>query len=791
MRGPFSTLYGSQALGGVVQILTGGPRGLHATIEGGSDDYRRGAVSGGFERGAFRFDAAGHVRRGEGSRLDNDFYDGEEATARGEWTVRPGGPGADGTLGIGLVARASHAEIGLPFDFADGPAPNRVQERDTAQLAVPVRWAPGGEDGRWRVDGRLGHTTTDLSLRDPDNPFDESDTDAERISGRLVVTRHFDLASGAGDGRSSWVAVGADWQEEEVTDANSFLDFDRSRATRAAFGELFLGSGPWTVDLGVRHDDDEAFGGETTVKAAGSWRLGRGVRLRGGYGEGFRAPSLGDLYYPGFGNPDLRPETSESWEVGADWRPGTNGPWSLSLVGFSNDFENLIVFDFVSGLPQNVGRSRARGVEAAVAYERPAFAGRLSATWQDAEDRTTGEPLLRRPDESAEALLTWRPLWAGERDWTLHAGGRYVGERADFGRDLPSHTVVDLAASYRWTDRLAPRVRLENALDEDYEEVAGFPAPERTWVVGLATRPVRRLPGLRALPPLAAALLLACWAGWGCGGDAPPDRPAADPQRIVTLAPNLTEIAFELGLGDRVVGVSQYALWPPEAAERPRLGGLFDPNLERTVALEPDLAIVLPSQEEVARHLEGVGVPSLTVGIETLDDLEAAVRAIAERCGVPEAGKELAERLRRELAPRPVPGAPPAVVVLDRDAQGSNDGAGGLLVAGPGDLLPGAAGAAGLGEPVRGRAAPLPDGRPGGAAGARAPGDRRDPLEAARRRRPGAAGRGVAPVPEPAGGPDRRRLPGGRPVGPDPRPPDAEALRRAGRGAAPGGGFRP
>lgn len=192
---------------------------------------------------------------------------------------------------------------------------------------------------------------------------------------------------------------------------------------------------------------------------------------------------------------------------------------------------------------------------------------------------------------------------------------------------------------------------------------------------------------MRRFPAPAAVLLAAALLFGGCGGDAVPSGPETAPERIVTLAPNLTEIAFELGLGDRVVGVSEYVSWPPEADALPRLGGLFDPNLERMVTLEPDLVLLLPSQEEVARHLDAVGVPSLTVGIETVDDLSAAVRVIAERCGVPEAGEALAGRLARELAPRPIPGAPPAVIVLDRDITAGQ----GLLVAGPGtfyqDLL--------------------------------------------------------------------------------------------------------
>ncbi len=485
-RGPFSALYGSHAIGGVVQVLTGGPPGARVTVEGGSDDYRRAAASGGFERGAFRFDVAGHARRGEG-RLDNDFFDGEEATARAHWTVENAWGPAAGTLGVGLVARANHAEIGLPYDFAEAPAPERVQERETGQLAVPVSWV--SESGRWDVDAQVGHTRTDLALRDPGNPFDESETDADRTAGRLVVTRRFALPGTEGSD-SSWAAVGGDWEREEVTAVTSFgtpLD-GRSQSNRSAFGELFLRSGRWIADVGLRHDDHEAFGGETTFKASGSVAIAPALRLRGGYGEGFRAPSLGDLYYPGFGNPDLQPETSESYELGADWTPEAagEGRWRLSLVGFATDFEDLIVFDFVSFLPQNVGRARSRGVEAAVGYSRPAVAARVSATWQDAEDLDTGEPLLRRPEQSASAVVTWRPGIAAARDWTFDAAGRYVGARADFGRDLPSHTVVDLAAAYRWTEHLQPRVRLENALDEEYEEVAGFPAPERTWVIGLA-----------------------------------------------------------------------------------------------------------------------------------------------------------------------------------------------------------------------------------------------------------------------------------------------------------------
>jgi vitamin B12 transporter len=481
VRGPYSALYGSQAIGGVVQVLTAAEPGASLSFEGGSRDYLRGAATAGFEAGRVHVDVAGHVRRGDG-RLDNDGFDSEEATTRALWTLRPGSS-------VGLVARANRSEVGLPFDFTGAPAPDRRQERDSLQLAVPFHW----QAGRWGVEAQAGHTFVDLSLRDPGDPFSESDTEAERTSARVVLTRHLGGRFAGADEPGSWAAAGVDWQGEEVTDSSAFgINLDgKSQSTRSAFGELFLRAGAWSVDVGLRHDDHDAFGGETSLKLGTSVALSDGLHLRASYGEGFRAPSIGDLYFPGFGNPDLRPETSESWELGADWRPGAagaaSGRWLLSAAAFHTDLDALIVFDFVRSIPLNLGRARSQGIEASLGYAAPGLTGRLSATYQDTEDRETGEPLLRRPDWSGELVATWRPAWLSGGAWTFNGVAHYEGDRVDFGGiDLPSYQVLDLAVAYQWTPHLAPRVRVENVLDEDYEEVAGFPAPGRAYVAGLS-----------------------------------------------------------------------------------------------------------------------------------------------------------------------------------------------------------------------------------------------------------------------------------------------------------------
>ena len=162
--------------------------------------------------------------------------------------------------------------------------------------------------------------------------------------------------------------------------------------------------------------------------------------------------------------------------------------------------------------------------------------------------------------------------------------------------------------------------------------------------------------------PLLALLLLA---GLACGGRSQVGDPAGG-RRIVSLAPSITETVFALGLGDRVVGVDDYSTWPAETASLPALGGLFDPNLEAIVALEPDLAIVLPSQSDLGARLAELGIEVLEVPSDTLDDIERAATVIAERCGVAAAGHRLVKRLRGELAPAPMTDPPATALVVGR-----------------------------------------------------------------------------------------------------------------------------
>lgn len=172
------------------------------------------------------------------------------------------------------------------------------------------------------------------------------------------------------------------------------------------------------------------------------------------------------------------------------------------------------------------------------------------------------------------------------------------------------------------------------------------------------------------------------WLFLACGREPVPES-TQTPQRIIAIAPGVVEMLFELGMGDRVVGVGDYAEWPLEAVQKPKLGGLFNARLEAIVALRPDLAVLLPSEESLALDLDRMGIEVMTVRADTIEDVEEMAVLIAERCGVPDAGVAFVERWRSRLAPRSI-GTPLRVLLsVTRETGRLAD----VLVAGPGTFL--------------------------------------------------------------------------------------------------------
>jgi len=468
-RGPFSSLYGADALGGVVQVLSGRLTGARLNLEAGQNNYWRGGLTAGAQLGSVRLDLAGHLRRGDG-QVENDFYDGEDLMVRADWSMGPG-------MSLGVLVRGAEAETGIPYSGGQ-PSPRRQISWQERLVGVPFHF----ESGDWKLDAQVSGVTYDNAFRDPDDlfGFTASDTESQAVRARAVARYRLKT--------DSWFAFGSEAEDTEVTDASVFgtnLDGEGQR-TWALFSELHYRLGRVGIDAGLRHDDNDVFGGKTSPRLGIQVDLPAGTRVWTSYGEGFQAPSVGELFFPISGNPDLQPETSKSLEVGADHQ---QGGFRLGLVGFHNDLSNLIEFDFATFRNVNVGRARTRGFEAEVGYGAGRWTLRWNGTYLETADLDTGEPLLRRPRDSSSLVATYAP-----DAWSLTLTGRYTGDREDvdpltFERRLnESYLRLDLAGRWNATRHLAPYVRLENLTDEQYEEALGFPAPGITLIGGVSLR---------------------------------------------------------------------------------------------------------------------------------------------------------------------------------------------------------------------------------------------------------------------------------------------------------------
>ena len=247
-------------------------------------------------------------------------------------------------------------------------------------------------------------------------------------------------------------------------------------------------AGGFTATAGVRYDDHSQFGEAWSPRATLAWLSPNALwKVRASGGSAFRAPTVGELYYPFSGNPNLKPERSTSYELGAErYLPG--GRIEASL--FWNEFRDLIVYDFQTSLNLNIGKARTRGVEIAVRQDLGrALSVDAGYTYLDAVDRGTGLALIRRPRHRAFLGASWQTL---DR-LSIAPRATFVGSQPDSdaltGRrvESPSFLRLDLFARYA-VGPVAPYARVENLADRRYAEVDGYPAPRRRFAAGIEAR---------------------------------------------------------------------------------------------------------------------------------------------------------------------------------------------------------------------------------------------------------------------------------------------------------------
>jgi vitamin B12 transporter len=477
VRGPFSALYGSDAMAGVINILTVPTRsGLVASVEGGGHGLLNAQVSGAYVAGGLMLSGAFETRRDDGF-ADNDDFDQQSANVALRWT-------SASHLSIGLTGRYTTYDLGVPTNLNAAldqlvPSLLRRQDGNERQLAIPIEQTLG----RFSYEVLLAENRREDTLDDPADPFGPFFQNTDAVTRRARLTTRTKTAIGT-------IVAGAEGENTTVDDVTNFGPnfLDKKRTERSLFVEdrytRAIGSNRLELSGGLRYDDYETFGSETSPRVAAAWIAGR-TKLRAAYGEAFRAPSVGELYSPFGGNVDLQAERSRSVEAGVD-RFFDRGVVSLTL--FQDRYRDLITnAGFVLA---NVGRARARGIELSTQGSITANVhGGLTYTYLDAEQLDSGLELLRRPRHSGSAYVSVRH-GITELNVTLLR----TGVRQDILPVLPftrttndAHTTVDANVQMDF-GRFTPYVKIENVTNVEYEEVRGYVSPSRRAVVGVRFR---------------------------------------------------------------------------------------------------------------------------------------------------------------------------------------------------------------------------------------------------------------------------------------------------------------
>ena len=483
VRGPRSTLYGTDAIGGVIQIFTrrAPQSGLSggAEVSGGSHDTRKFGASLGargdrawVSLGAESFDTNGF----------NACAIEAGVVFRGCFASEPDADGFrnnSGTLAAGYAFNDAWS-VQLNSLIADGRTEfdgsvftGNVAEFDQRVFAVSLDGTLGAG---WHTRVTLGRNEDLLDNFWEGNLVDSYDTRRDTAAVQIDGSINDALR----------LIAGVEHQRDEI---ESSVDYAAdSRHTTGVFSELHAKLGAWSALAGARYEDNEQFGSHVTGNVGLGRALSHGLRLTGTWGTAFHAPTFNDLYYPfGSGNPDLEPEKSRSFEIGLSGRAGSVSlPLDWSLQVFQTDVRQFISLDdfFV---PQNIDDVRIRGAELQGSWRTEKWRVGGQITRLDPINRTDGGLQLRRRAKES-ASLELRRIWPS---FSIGTVARYQGRRFDDGANLAplgGYVTVDLMASQSIGSAFEVQARVANVLDRDYQTAAYYLQDGRNYSVTLRYR---------------------------------------------------------------------------------------------------------------------------------------------------------------------------------------------------------------------------------------------------------------------------------------------------------------
>jgi len=511
VRGPQSTLYGANAIGGVISIITRKGHGKpHATLSLQAGNHRTDYEQLGFlgATGGFNYSLSGtHLKTHASSVTPKDLRQGLAAEADHHYnntlSAKVGFEAAEG-LGVSLSGRyiTDKTELDPEVGFGTIEDPN-------ARLKNREYFLHGESHASWfdgRLDTSLAAAYTDYNRRNNNprsNPAEtlqrtrfQGDTLEVSVNNDFYLTEAHTLTLGGGTKREHMNNGGfsdfGGFVVSELSNSSKRTNYAYLQDQFSFFKRVF-------GTAGLRFDSRDDFGSELTYRLTGAYQHHPShTRFTGSIGTGFRAPSLFEL--SGFspnnfgtsfrGNPNLNPEKSFAWELGFE-QSFLTGRLSLGGTYFRNDIKDLIetVFDAsFNSSPDNINKVHLRGFEAFVSADILAgLSTRVDYTFTSADvSDNSNRPLLRRPRRKVSATLNYQPVEKAN----IYLGIDFVGRRKDINRvsgaviKAKDYTVFDTSVSYAVTPRFSLEGRVNNLLNAHYEPADGFAALSRNFLLG-------------------------------------------------------------------------------------------------------------------------------------------------------------------------------------------------------------------------------------------------------------------------------------------------------------------
>lgn len=479
VRGPRSSLYGSDAIGGVIQVFTragkGPPRG-RVELSAGTQDTGSvaGGISGGSESNWFNVSASGFRTEGIDARqpttefgvlLDESDLDGFNNRA---FSGRYGHRFKNGSE---LQLFATQTSGNTEFDSSAGNEDNFTDQAIGATYRIRAT-------SRWNVLLEGGRTTDKRTTFRADGSVPESNFDTE--------IQNFLWQNDVTLGRAQLLTLGADYRQDMVDSSENFKQ--TSRDNTGVFAQYQGTFGRQNVIVGARVDDNEQFGTEPTGNIGWGYNLPKSMRLVASYGTAFRAPTFNDLFFPDFfgfatSNPDLKPEKSQSAEVGLSGS-FRGGRWDVRA--YHTEIQDLIALD-ANFIPQNLNSATINGVEAQISAVVASWLARLQLSYVDPVDDATGNVLPRRSKEWFK-LDFERRYGKTNLLFALIAQGPRFDDLANTD-EVPGYALVNVAVKHQLSKDWAIGGRINNLFDKDYQSVDTFNELGRNVLFTVAYQP--------------------------------------------------------------------------------------------------------------------------------------------------------------------------------------------------------------------------------------------------------------------------------------------------------------